>query len=373
MADSAPDKSKRPADTSFKQQRLKAWQPILTPYWVIGTFMVVGIAFVPLGVELKRASDSVVEYVKPYDGVGVTTDCSNIEYTAQPPFGGNKTCTLDIKVTEKMEPPVYVYYELDHFYQNHRQYVKSRSDTQLQGKSGSDVSTDTCDPLNSVKGINGETLTLVPCGLIANSLFNDTFTLSTASGHVMTSNDIAWKSDLNNKFSNTGEVKYDYENAAVCNYPDKWGGNSNCSCPGGKTACNKYLNQSYPTVVTNGIGVENQHFIVWMRTAGLPRFRKLYGIINTAIEKDTTLSFAVNAAFPVRAFGGSKSLVVATTSWAGGKNAFLGTAYMIVGAICLVLGAAFFVKHWFNPRKLGDTSRLRWGQTGVDAARPHEQ
>lgn len=32
-----------------------------------------------------------------------------------------------------MEGPVYVYYELRKFYQNHRSYVKSRSFDQLKG------------------------------------------------------------------------------------------------------------------------------------------------------------------------------------------------------------------------------------------------
>lgn len=47
-----------------------------------------------------------------------------------------------------MDAPVFVYYELDNFYQNHRRYVKSRSVNQLQGDSlsGADVSTD-CDPI----------------------------------------------------------------------------------------------------------------------------------------------------------------------------------------------------------------------------------
>ena len=32
-----------------------------------------------------------------------------------------------------MAAPVYLYYQLDNFYQNHRRYVSSRSDTQLAG------------------------------------------------------------------------------------------------------------------------------------------------------------------------------------------------------------------------------------------------
>jgi hypothetical protein len=48
-----------------------------------------------------------------------------------------------------MEPPIYVYYQLKNFYQNHRRYVKSRSDDQLRG--GESVSG--CTPLE-VSGTN---------------------------------------------------------------------------------------------------------------------------------------------------------------------------------------------------------------------------
>ncbi|CAN0471674.1 unnamed protein product [Laminaria digitata] len=80
-----------------------------------------------------------------------------------------------------MSPPVFVYYELANYYQNHRRYVKSRSSLQLLGEQPTLVSycvhvvSPNCEnkmiPLEETS-INGNTLDLNPCGLIANSMFN---------------------------------------------------------------------------------------------------------------------------------------------------------------------------------------------------------
>jgi hypothetical protein len=47
------------SDTPFKQQRLKAWQPILTPLWVVGIFIAIGAVFIPVGIACLAASNSV--------------------------------------------------------------------------------------------------------------------------------------------------------------------------------------------------------------------------------------------------------------------------------------------------------------------------
>jgi hypothetical protein len=52
-------KSRRPANTAFRQQRLKAWQPILTPKTVLPLFFVIGILFAPIGGLLIWASSQV--------------------------------------------------------------------------------------------------------------------------------------------------------------------------------------------------------------------------------------------------------------------------------------------------------------------------
>ena len=54
-------KSKRPLDTPFRQQTLRAWRPILTPKAVIVTFSIVGIIFIPIGCVILSESDKVVE------------------------------------------------------------------------------------------------------------------------------------------------------------------------------------------------------------------------------------------------------------------------------------------------------------------------
>jgi hypothetical protein len=46
-------------DTAFKQQRLKAWQPILTPKTVLPTLLIIGILFAPIGALLVIGSNKV--------------------------------------------------------------------------------------------------------------------------------------------------------------------------------------------------------------------------------------------------------------------------------------------------------------------------
>merc|ERR1711871_988642 len=114
-----------------------------------------------------------------------------------------------------------------------------------------------------------------------------------------------------------------------------------------------YLYELYPEIVSPVVGMKNEHFIVWMRTAGLPEFRKLYGRIESSIAAGTTISFDVTNNFHVGDFEGEKALVITTLSSVGGKNPFLGIAYMVVGVLCIILALLFGVKQVMSPRKLG--------------------
>lgn len=93
--------------------------------------------------------------------------------------------------------PVYVYYQLDNFYQNHRRYVKSRSFSQLQGNYLAVDKLSDCDPITKnsdlapqiTKYANGtafsdadKALPAMPCGLVAKSLFTDSYKFQVKGG-----------------------------------------------------------------------------------------------------------------------------------------------------------------------------------------------
>eukprot|EP00128_Syssomonas_multiformis_P014580 Colp12_sorted_trinity150504_noHs@4269 len=175
--------SKRPADTKFKQQRLPAWQPIMTPKSVLPAFFIVGIIFVPLGIGLLVSSNQVQEYSVEFTQCQFFNSTSNqlescaLYLDANP--GATCKCNVLIQVKEDMVGDVYMYYKLTNFYQNHRRYVKSRDDSQLRGGSGS-ASSD-CSPIQT-KTVNGISYNYAPCGLIANSMYNDSIKLLSCAG-----------------------------------------------------------------------------------------------------------------------------------------------------------------------------------------------
>jgi len=86
-----------------------------------------------------------------------------------------------------MKFPIYLLYQLEGFYQNHRRYISSKSNAQLSGKVVDFTSAKTCSPFltnakmkvtHSWKGVPLDPNALAsPCGDIAYTYFNDTYAL----------------------------------------------------------------------------------------------------------------------------------------------------------------------------------------------------
>jgi len=153
----------------------------------------------------------------------------------------------------------------------------------------------------------------------------------------------------------------------ICNGPQP--DNLNCTKQGiawasdvsvkfkyGATGLNASSGATYYNESTHLIpDVQDEDFIVWMRTAALPNFRKLHRIINVGLDAGTYY-LDIAQRYPVSNFSGTKSVVLSTTSWIGGKNLFLAIAYMAVGGLCFLLAAAFLVGYIIQRLKFRKTS-----------------
>ena len=181
----------------------------------------------------------------------------NLPYTGGTPVN-TSVCSLQFTIPSNLKPPVLFYYRLTNFYQNHRRYVKSLDSDQLQGNAVHNDSLGSCKPLD----VDHNGKPYWPCGLIANSFFNDTFSNplqlnahdSSAQNitYNMTDTGIAWSSDK----SLYGPTKYNVSDIVP---PRNW-----------------YLRYQDGYTSDNLPNLANDEaFQVWMRTAGLPNFSKL--------------------------------------------------------------------------------------------------
>ena len=292
-------------NSKFKQQKLPGWRPVPTITSTTIIFLCFGVVFIVLGIIILVFSNKIEEISYRYD-----EECKD-----------KTECKITLKVNNKMETNIMVYYQLDGFYQNHRRYVKSKSDDQLNGK---DISYEAmkdsqdCDPvitnkdMGKDKSITGDNLdaddVAIPCGLIAKSYFNDNFKnwkYKDKFGELLDINvnekDIAWKADKELKYKNIDPKR-------------QW------------------------------INMTDEHFIVWMRPAGLPNFRKLWGrITDKNLEPGTEVQVTIENKFDVSSFKGKKYLILSTVNAFGGKNSFLGISYIVLGAISIVLAIVFII------------------------------
>ena len=300
--------------SKFYQQRLPAWRPIPTVCTILIFYSLFSILFITLGIILIEFSKEIKEI--------------EIKYNSKCKDNKNQACDIiDIEITENIDSPINIYYKIYGFFQNNRRYLKSRSQKQLEGKSRtlSELKDDKdCEPIytNKDMGFNQDKKAIdektilnpdvmaIPCGIMAKSYFNDSFTNFKINNEELIINEknIAWEKDKE-MFKNSDLSK-------------QW------------------------------INIEDEHFIVWMRPSGLPDVKKLWGRIEDRnLKKGDKLSFTVINNYDVDIFSGDKSIILSNSNTFGGNNTFLGICFVIVGWISFLLGISFLINHFVNREK----------------------
>lgn len=360
---STSHKSRRPPNTAFRQQRLKAWQPILTPNAVIPLLFLLAAIFAPLGIAIFYTTYNVqvltVDYSQCSSLVNETMDSipsRNVDYhfkknnlnpdckwqvlnTTNSDGTILQQCKIEFNSPVDIQPPIYFYYRLTNFYQNHRKYVESYDLGQLKGLAvAKDSLSDNCKPLK----VDSNDKIIYPCGLIANSYFNDLFSdpilLNARTGadnqtYEISQKDISWPSDRNG-----GKYKKTQYAASDIVPPPNWA----------KMFPDGYTDDNIPDL-EQWEALQN-----WMRTAGLPSFYKLHGKNTTQALSQGTYQLTIDLNYPVEVFGGTKSFVITTNSIFGARNMALGVIFLIVAIVSLVLAVGFLAQYLIKPRRMGD-------------------
>eukprot|EP01012_Entosiphon_sulcatum_P035219 TRINITY_DN4471_c0_g1_i1.p1 TRINITY_DN4471_c0_g1~~TRINITY_DN4471_c0_g1_i1.p1 ORF type:complete len:368 (-),score=55.51 TRINITY_DN4471_c0_g1_i1:68-1150(-) len=336
---------------AFLTQSLAIWQPQISPPWVASCFFCLTALLVPIGAAVIAATRDMVEIEIPYGA-------STVRKTP----GQEVTTWVHFTVPKRMRAPVHLFYKLDGFMQTYNKYAKSVNHLQLRGEKVTLDLMSKCSPLLYAGELSGASSpsnsdiskAYSPCGLLAYSMFNDTLDMYVSSLRADCSVDrstctpvcssrlfkdptnpyycvkkgIAWTSDVADRF------KLPYN---------------------GGTASNRYI--SYPSEYANEPGhlvplQTDEDFMVWMRLASGPVFRKLYRRFPTyTFEAGQLVYMRITDRFEVNNYGAKKAFILASSSWIGTKSWFFGISFVVVGGLCFFVALAVLAKYFLSGAK----------------------
>ena len=290
-------------NSRFKQQNLPAWRPVPTILTIVIVFAFFGIFMIILGIVLLVYSSKIKTAEVDY------TDC-NI----------NLYCNKKITIEDDIDAPVFIYYQLDGFYQNARRYIRSKEIDQL---TGDDIKKhDNCEPAEKNKdmgfpanktALDGSDLDdnsfAIPCGLMAKTFFNDSYTFK-----------------IGDENLEVDEINIAFEK-------------------------DKKIYDKNPDKSRQWTDMTDEHFLVWMRPSGLPNPRKLWGRINRDLKKGEIIDVTINNKYYVSHYRGKKKLVLRNATKFGGKNKFLGISYLVVGILSILCAVFFPIGYKFQMQK----------------------
>ncbi|TMS38713.1 hypothetical protein L596_005374 [Steinernema carpocapsae] len=347
-------KRHKPSETDFCQQKLNAWRPLITPRCVYPFFFIIGAACIALGACLHMGALHAMKVVIPYTNCTSLHNSSTVQEVLATSTGedAGPVCHYDIVLHEPFNGDVTFYYGLTNYYQNNRMYIMSRDDVQLFGENLQSVQN--CDEnTRTTKSVdNSTTLYYAPCGAVANSMFTDKFFMSYEKNGTSIPVPFSTKNVLQ-PYERTSKYRNPHTDSET-NLCQAFAKQNTTRPPSWKiNTCQLGSNET-------GYGFENVDFIVWMNVAPLPDFQKKYRTLKTngtGVDEvfknglpNGTYTLKIHYNYNVSSFNGEKSFIIATTSFSGPKNFFLGIAYMTVGLFLFLLGLGLIVYDCINKK-----------------------
>nr|CCC53923.1 conserved hypothetical protein [Trypanosoma vivax Y486] len=293
-----------------------------------------------------------------------------------------------IHVQRQLKAPVYLYYTLTNFYQNHRSFYEGRANDMLAGTERASMSFPECMPLERPGYVDGTGSTPVtvnvdnrtvkmqygdfyyhPCGVAPWSMFNDTFVLySVKKGTTLNTDDLfSVSQDSIELICNTSDF------SAVGEPLNHSTSENKCSKSGITRRADKEVRHKelrtglnlwslrYP-FANNDVYLSNGWYAnepghrltdpldydvqVWIRTAFLPSFSKLFRIINMDLLEGSYI-LEVEEFFDVTSLKGEKGYLLRTSALLGRWSVNMGIAFLVVGALSFVLLTVLTINHYF--------------------------
>eukprot|EP00746_Dinoflagellata_sp_MGD_P018887 gnl/MRDRNA2_/MRDRNA2_143821_c0_seq1.p1 gnl/MRDRNA2_/MRDRNA2_143821_c0~~gnl/MRDRNA2_/MRDRNA2_143821_c0_seq1.p1 ORF type:complete len:409 (+),score=42.62 gnl/MRDRNA2_/MRDRNA2_143821_c0_seq1:110-1336(+) len=389
-------------DIAFTYRKLQAWQPALSPMTTVATIMGIGALLLSLGISILVAGHGSVEVSHDYTEDGMH-------------HGSHNAGWFQVTIPKDMEPPIIVQYEIHGMSQGNQHYLKSRSEAQLRGEGEPMLRPDHEELRPCHPRISQNDKVLYPCGLVARSVFTDTFVLrASKSGaskatqmleldesldalvpgglgyrqlnpesvvdgrslhtqlHMWLTSifpptsceqvdfsvtfepiDVAWRTEA----AHEGEIQVvdcrEYSSGFPrCNFL-KSGQPFNCS-------------GTHREVQRPEWGVESGHFAAWMQTGSaggtVGVVRKPWAVIRQALPAGTVVNVSFVDRYPVHSFLGRKLLVLSTESWTGSSNPgaeiLLGWGHVGLGVCATLLGLWYLIAVWNHGQDLVATNFL---------------
>jgi len=276
------------------------------------------------GIQLQTHNNAVIVQTIPYEA-----SCSIPEGDFE------KACEFEATIAEDMVGPVYMYYRITNFYQNHRSFVMYISPPQLDG-----------DDISETKNCMDKMTTgednkiLVPCGHQGWSYFNDEINVTVSRGAASVCEDISLNSMsvCTNQTNIALDVDKNLHFAASEDFDPEIHTRSKAQY--------NFEGSLYrgPIEIPE---LNDESLMVWMRYAATSKFHKLHSIIHHDLQKGDEITISVNNKFDVKHFDGQKEIILSTMGSFGGQHVRLATIFIATASSGLAAIAFLLLTHIF--------------------------